>query len=214
VPGLRLVDPQPLSPEARRMLAAGISKGQIGFSPLPNVALELEDIRRLEHSTNLLDNAFLRQRFARELRDVDYTMVHLASHSQIGADPSRSFVLAFDGQLSLDELEAGIKLARFRDLGLELLTLSGCQTASGDDRAALGMAGLALKAGARSVLATLWIINDQASGQLAVEFYSQLQNPAFSKARALQAAQRSLIDDPLLSHPAYWAPFLLIGNWL
>lgn len=214
VPGLRLVDPKPLSPEARRMLAAGISKSREGFPALPNVASELDGISRLEHSTNLLDNAFLRQRFERELRDTDYTMVHLASHSQIGTDPSQSFVLAFDGQLNLDDLEDGIKVGRFRDLGLELLTLSACQTASGDDRAALGMAGLALKAGARSVLATLWVVNDQASGRLAVEFYRQLQNPSMSKAQALQAAQRSLIEDPLLGHPAYWAPFLLIGNWL
>jgi CHAT domain-containing protein len=214
VPGLRLVDPQPLSPDARRMLAAGLSKSREGFPALPKVASELESIHRLENSTNLLDGSFLRQRFAHELHEVDYTMVHLASHSKIDTDPSRSFVLAFDGQLSLDDLEASIKLARFRELGLELLTLSACQTASGDDRAALGMAGLALKAGARSVLATLWVVNDEASGQLAVEFYRQLRDPALSKARALRAAQLSLIEDPLLGHPAYWAPFLLIGNWL
>jgi CHAT domain-containing protein len=214
VPGLRLVDPRPLTPETRRTLAVGISQSREGFPPLPNVASELAGIQRLEHSTNLLDATFLRQRFARELRDVDYTVVHIASHSQFGSDPSRSFVLAYDGQLSLDDLENSIKLARFRDLGLELLALSACQTAVGDDRAALGMAGLALKAGARSVLATLWVVNDEASGQLAVAFYRQLQNETISKAGALQAAQRAMIEDPLLGHPAYWAAFLLIGNWL
>ena len=92
--------------------------------------------------------------------------------------------------------------------------LSACQTAAGDDRAALGLAGLALKAGARSALATLWFVSDEASGTLAVEFYRQLRAGAPSKARALQAAQRGMIADPLLGHPAYWAPFLLIGNWL
>jgi CHAT domain-containing protein len=214
VPGLRLVDPRPLSPEARQMLAAGMSQGRTGFASLPQVPRELSDIREVEHSTNLLNSAFSRARFASELREVNYTMVHIASHSQLGSDPSQSFVLAYDGPLSLDDLEGSIKLARFRDLGLELLTLSACQTAVGDDSAALGMAGLALKAGARSVLATLWFISDEASSQLVVEFYKQLQNPSMSKARALQAAQIKLMQDPLLGHPAYWAPFLLIGNWL
>ena len=92
--------------------------------------------------------------------------------------------------------------------------LSACQTAAGDDRAARGLAGLALKAGARSALATLWFVSDEASGLLAVEFYRQLQDGTLSKARALQAAQRSMLEDPVLAHPAYWAPFLLVGNWL
>jgi CHAT domain-containing protein len=213
-PGLRLVDPRPMGPEARRTLALGLSQSRHGFPALPNVASELEGVRRVRGGTSLLDASFLRPRFARELRDVDYGVVHIASHGEFGSDPSRSFVLAFDGRLDLDDLENSIKLARFRDPGLELLVLSACQTAVGDDRAALGLAGLALKAGARSALATLWFVSDEASGLLAVEFHRQLRGGSLSKARALQAAQRSMIDDALLGHPAYWAPFLLIGNWL
>ncbi len=214
VPGLRLVDPRPLAPDARRTLALGLSESRQGFPALPNVASELEGVRRVQGGTALLDRAFLRPRFARELRDVDYGVVHIASHGEFGGDPSRTFVLAYDGRLDLDDLENSIKLARFRDPGLELLVLSACQTAAGDDRAALGLAGLALKAGARSALATLWFISDEASGTLAVEFYRQLRGGAPSKAQALQAAQRAMLADPLLGHPAYWAPFLLIGNWL
>ena len=214
VPGLRLVDPRPLAPGAPRTLALGLSQSRQGFPALPNVASELDAVRRLQGGTSLLDGAFLRPRFARELRDVDYGVVHIASHGQFGSDPSRTFILAYDGRLDLDDLENDIKLARFRDPGLELLVLSACQTAAGDDRAALGLAGLALKAGARSAVATLWSVSDQASGPLVVDFYRQLQGGTASKARALQAAQRGLLADPLLSHPAYWAPFLLIGNWL
>ena len=150
-PGLRLVEPRPLTPEARRTLAAGLSLGHDGHPALPNVAFELEGIRRLQRGTTLLDSAFQRSRFERELRDGNYNIVHIASHSQVGRDPSQIFVLAYDGQLTLDELEASIKQTRFRKLGIELLVLSACQTAVGDDdRAALGLAGLALKAGARS----------------------------------------------------------------
>ena len=213
VPGLRLVDPRPLTPEVRRTLATGLSQSRQGFAALPYVASELEGIHRLQRGTILLDRTFLRPRFAHEMRNVNYTVVHIASHSQVGSDPSRTFVLTYDGQLTLDDLENSLKLARYQDLGIELLVLSACQTAAGDDRAALGLAGLALKAGARSALATLWFVSDEASGLLAVE-YRQLRNETLSKARALQAAQRSMLEDPVLGHPAYWAPFLLIGNWL
>ncbi len=214
VPGLRLVDPRPLTPGTSRTFAAGLSQSRQGFPSLPNVPSELEEVHQLQGGTSLLDGAFLRARFARDLRNVDYSVVHIASHGQFGSDPSQTFVLAYDGRLNLDDLENSIKLGRFRDPGLELLVLDACQTAAGDDQAALGLAGLALKAGARSALATLWSVSDQASGPLMVDFYRQLQGRTVSKARALQAAQRDMLADPLLSHPAYWAPFLLIGNWL
>lgn len=97
---------------------------------------------------------------------------------------------------------------------MELLTLSACQTAAGDDRAALGLAGVAVKAGARSALATLWFINDQATALLITEFYHQLRDPDLSKAKALQRAQLILLNDRRYQHPGYWSPFLLIGNWL
>ena len=78
----------------------------------------------------------------------------------------------------------------------------------------MGLAGVALKAGARSALATLWYINDVASGELVANFYKALQSGHQSKAQALRTAQLALAADPRFAHPAYWAPFLLIGNWL
>ena len=74
--------------------------------------------------------------------------------------------------------------------------------------------GVAVKAGARSALATLWTVNDPASALLVSEFYRGLQDPSVSKAKALQQAQLKLIQDPRYRHPGYWSPFLLIGNWL
>ena len=107
-----------------------------------------------------------------------------------------------------------MNVSRFRDEPVELLTLSACETAVGDDLAALGLAGIAVKAGARSALATLWFINDQASAVLVSEFYAQLQDPSLSKVKALQQAQLRLVQDRRYEHPIYWSPFLLIGNWL
>jgi CHAT domain-containing protein len=107
-----------------------------------------------------------------------------------------------------------MKPNRFRDQPIELLFLSACQTAMGDERAALGLGGVAVKAGARSALATLWHINDQASSLLVTEFYRQLAQPGTSKAQALRRAQLWMLTDLRYRHPGYWSPFLLIGNWL
>ena len=101
-----------------------------------------------------------------------------------------------------------------RDNPIELLTLSACQTALGDERAALGLAGVAIKTGAQSVLASLWFVNDESTTLLMQEFYRQLQKPDMTKAKALQQAQIKVATEQRFRHPAYWAAFLLIGNWL
>ena len=114
----------------------------------------------------------------------------------------------------LDKLEQDIKSGPRGESPLELLILSACETASGDDRAALGLAGVALKAGARSAVASLWYVSDKASEKLVADLYQALQSGRLSKAQALRAAQKQLLASPQFSHPAYWAPYLLIGNWL
>jgi CHAT domain-containing protein/CHASE2 domain-containing sensor protein/tetratricopeptide (TPR) repeat protein len=213
VPGFTLFDPRPIAAARARTLAAGMAEGGADFAALPAVPDELAAIRALRDTTVLLDRNFTRDRFVRTLRGNPFAVVHVASHGEVGADPSRSFVRAHDGPISIDQLEAALAATRFREEGIELLVLSACQTAAGDDRAALGLAGLAVKAGARSALASLWFVSDRASAQLVAEFYAALAR-GMGKAQALAAAQRSLIADPLLAHPAYWSPFLLIGNWL
>ena len=82
-----------------------------------------------------------------------------------------------------------------------------------DERAALGLAGLAIRAGARSALATLWRVNDRAAAKLVSEFYRQLAKPESSRAGALQAAQLEILGQSRYEHPGYWSPFLLIGSW-
>jgi CHAT domain-containing protein len=212
-PGLKLVAAEPLAATAGTALVLGISESVGGYVPLPNVPHEVAGVHSIEGGDVLLNSAFTRAAFSRELRSGKYSIVHIASHGQFGTDPSRTFVLAFDGNLTMDDLEAGIKYGPPRETPLELLILSACETASGDDRAALGLAGVALKAGARSALATLWYINDVASGTLITSFYQALRS-GLSKAQALRRAQMALAADARWAHPAYWAPFLLIGNWL
>lgn len=213
-PGLDLTDPRPLQRVDVKILAAGLTEGVQGFPPLPNVGAELEALQELYHSPPLLNQAFLITSFEQQLRDRKLSIVHIASHAKFESRVQDSFLLTFDDKMTMDLLNRYIGYFRFREEPLELLTLSACETAAGDDRAALGLAGVAIKAGARSALATLWFINDAASSELVARFYRELQNPEISKAQALQRAQLSLLKDPFYRHPAYWAPFLLLNNWL
>jgi len=213
-PGITLTDPQPLNRDKLRFLAAGLTKSVQGFPPLPYVAEEVASIEQLYKGDRLINNAFQASRLERELREGRYGVLHIATHGKFSTDVNDSFLLTFDGKLTMQTLDQLVGLFRFRQEPLELLTLSACQTGVGDDRAALGLAGVALKAGARSALATLWFINDEASAALISEFYRQLRNPSLSKAVALQRAQMKLLSDRVYEHPAYWSSFLLLNNWL
>jgi CHAT domain-containing protein len=213
-PGLKLTDPRPLPRGNTRMLALGLTEAVQGFAALPYVASEMETLQRLYNAEVLLNQRFLWPSVDKELQKKPFSIVHIASHGQFDSDVKKTFVLTFDDKLTMDRLEQTVGRLRFHEDALELLTLSACQTAAGDDRAALGLAGVAIKAGARSALATLWYIDDQASSELVAEFYRQLQNPAISRAKALQHAQLKLLSDWHSEHPGYWAPFLLLNNWL
>lgn len=213
-PGLDLTDPQPIDRAKVHLLSSGLTKAVQGFPPLPHVADELDSIHALFKGEQLIDQDFLTPRLEEELKGGHYSILHIATHGQFAPDVNQSFLLTFDARLSMTQLERLVGLFRFRREPLELLTLSACQTGSGDDRAALGLAGIAVKAGARSALATLWFINDDASSELVSEFYRQLHDASISKARALQQAQLKLLADRVYEHPAYWAAFLLLNNWL
>jgi len=213
-PGLYLTDPRPLDREHIRFLATGLTKAVQGFPALPYVAEEIDSIQSLYSGDQLLNQDFQTEKLEQELRASRYGILHIATHGKFSTDVNNSFLLTFDGKLTMSKLDQLIGLFRFRKDPLELLTLSACQTGIGDDRAALGLAGIAIKAGARSALATLWFINDEASAALVSEFYRQLRDPAVSKAVAIQRAQIKLLGDRVYEHPAYWSPFLLLNNWL
>lgn len=213
-PGLDLTDPHPLKREQTQVFAAGLTESVQGYAALPYVSTELQAVHQMYGSIPLLNQAFQTTAMEKELRENPFSIVHIASHGQFAGDVEKSFILTFDDKLTMDRLAQVVGYFRFRQTPLELLTLSACETAAGDDRAALGLAGVAIKAGARSALATLWSVNDEAASLLVTEFYHQLQNASISRATALQRAQMKLLDDPRYQHPAYWSPFLLLNNWL
>jgi CHAT domain-containing protein len=213
-PGLTLTDPRPLPRGHGQMLAVGVANAVQGFPALPYVARELRAVHQLYGGKLLLNEDFQLTRLEQTLQQEAFSMMHIASHGEFASDAAQSFVLTFDDRLTMQQLEQLIGGLQRRTTPLELLTLSGCETALGDDRAALGLAGIAIKAGARSALATLWRVQDEATALLVTEFYRHLQDPTVSRAVALQRAQLALLDHPHYKDPFFWSPFLLLNNWL
>jgi CHAT domain-containing protein len=128
-------------------------------------------------------------------------------------DAETTFLVGYDQRISIEQIDNLLR-SRGGKQPVELLTLSACQTAAGDNRSALGIAGVAVRAGVESALATLWYINDEATVPLIKEFYRQLRQPNITKAQALRNAQMKMISQINYNHPAVWSPFILIGNWL
>jgi CHAT domain-containing protein len=213
-PGLSLTDPRTLDRRNLKVFLSGLSEPVQGFPALEHVPRELEQIQALYGGEVLLDRAFQLPRVESELAGQEFSIVHVASHGEFAEDVEKSFLLTWDGRLTLGRMSEEVKRTRLRERPIELLTLSACDTAQGNERAALGLAGVAVQSGARSALGTLWSVNDAASADLMVEFYRQLKDQEVSKAAALQRAQQKLVRDPNLGHPFYWAPYLLISNWL
>jgi CHAT domain-containing protein len=214
-PSLTLTDPRPIDRGAVRLLAAGISESVQGYPALEAVTQEMAVVGGSFPGELLMNGSFSADRFEDEVTGHPFGIVHIASHGEFSADSAESYVLTYDGKISMDQLAEWVATTRFRTKHpLELLTLSACQTAAGDERAALGLAGLAVRAGARSALATLWSVHDQASAELISEFYTQLRDPKRSRADALQIAQVKVMRIHRFRHAGYWSPFVLINSWL
>lgn len=219
-PSFTLTDASRIDRQKLRVLAAGLTKESIidgqRFNPLKNVALEIEKIeQKIRNSKTLLNENFTRVSLEQELTKTGYPIIHIATHGKFGTDAKDTFlVTGNNGKLTITELDTAIRQIRNELELVELLVLTACQTAVGDDRAALGLAGVAVQAGVKSALASLWFINDAKTVELVAEFYNSY-NSGKSKAEALQMAQIKMIEaGDQSAHPAYWAAFVLVGNWL
>ncbi|MEI2579680.1 CHAT domain-containing protein [Scytonema sp. PRP1] len=127
---------------------------------------------------------------------------------------SRNEVKKYNEKLTMNQLYQIIREVH-QGKSLELLTLTACETAVGSDRDALGIAGISLQAGARSVVASLWQVDDESTAQLITQFYQELRQ-RMSRAKALQSAQKNWLQQHPgdRKHPGYWAALILLGNWL
>ena len=217
-PSLNLTNPEVLNRDRLRALALGLTEAsQIDgrrFAPLPNVEQEISQVQDvLTQSKEFIDEEFTRDRLEQELAETSYPIIHIATHGQFGSEPEDTFLVTGNNQkLTLTELDRIIRRNVPNNDPVELISLTACQTAVGDDRAALGLAGVAVQAGVNSALASLWSIGDEATPQIIQQFYASLKDSNVNKAEALRQAQIASIKQGI--HPAYWASFIIIGNWL
>ena len=215
-PSLNLVSPTTLERQKLKVLALGLSKAsQVdnrSFPPLPNVETEIASLESIfAESTNLLNDDFSRARLQQELAEASYSIVHIATHGEFSSEPEDTFLITGKNEkLTINQLDRIIR-STVRNESLDLISLTACETAVGDERAALGLAGVAIQAGASSALASLWAISDGVTPVAVEDFYLGLQDANLSKAVALQKAQIALIEQDI--SPAFWSPFILIGNW-
>ncbi|NJN04778.1 MAG: CHAT domain-containing protein [Leptolyngbyaceae cyanobacterium RM1_1_2] len=216
--GLEIRNPEVLPPPQQlRVLAAGLTNPPLGvgnYSPLANVNSELDKIGAAKvPATFIRDQAFTLSKFNQVLNQANYDIVHLATHGQFGADQENTFILAANGKitiLELDQLFRGEQ--QVSDRPIQILVLSACRTAAGDDRAVLGIAGTAVRASARSAIASLWSLDDESSVLFAETLYQNLGQPGVSRAEALRRAQVALLQE--YRFPLFWAPYVLVGSWL
>ncbi|MEM6252437.1 MAG: CHAT domain-containing protein [Cyanobacteria bacterium P01_D01_bin.156] len=204
---------------------------------LPSVPVELKAISSRWRSALLEGNSFNLDTLKGERQTASYGILHLATHGEFNpGDLSKSYLHLHNEKLGLDQL----RTLGLHKPGVELITLSACQTALGSRAAELGFAGFAILTGAKTAVASLWNISDDASAGLMIEFYQQLQESQPTiKAEALRQAQLAMLRGKItvengqlklpsgnhslpaglgkdaaqdFSHPYYWAAFNLVGS--
>ena len=212
-PSLQLFEPVPTKDVPLKAITAGLTEARFGFGALQYVEQELQQIKANIPTQTLLDQEFTSNNLDRAVSSHSTSVLHIATHGQFSSEPEDTFILAWDRPISVKRLH---NVLSTRDVNqsnaLELLVLSACETAYGDKRASLGIAGVAIRAGARSTLASLWLVNDRATAELMNYFYQELKT-GVSKGEALHRAQLKLLQGKY-SHPRFWAAFILLGNWL
>jgi len=202
-----------------RIAGLGVSEAVRGFSPLPGVAQELEqlvlrgakDRDGVAEGILRLNRDFTSKAFLGVL-DEGYPVIHIASHFVFtpGTEKDSYLLLGDGGRITLADIRS-----HYDFNAVDLLTLSACNTAVGgsaNGREIEGFGALAQNRGAKGVLATLWAVSDASTGRFMVQLYRN--RATLSKAEALQQAQQSMLREGKFRHPYFWAPFVLLGNWL
>ncbi|MDJ0746177.1 MAG: CHAT domain-containing protein [Xenococcaceae cyanobacterium MO_167.B27] len=215
-PGLQLVEPRPFAGRSLKALVGALTEGVAGYDPLPSVEEEVATIEaKLPDSNVLQDASFTNENFNRQIREFSSPIVHLATHGEFGSTPEETFIITYDQKINANQLTELLR-NRTEESGspIEMLIFSACQTAEGDDLAALGLAGVAIRSGARSTIGTLWKVSDKGTANFMNLLYNELDTSNASRAEILRQSQIKALQEGEFQHPFYWSPFVLVGNWL
>jgi CHAT domain-containing protein len=239
-PSLELLEPRGLRIQDIEVIAAGRETfnnllDQIESQPdfrslrleefaninLKFVEHELTQISNLVETKTLFAEEFTVERLEQEIQSLNYPIVHIATHGRFSNFAEDTFILA-DRPLKMSQLADILNVKDpTRRHDLDLLVLSACQTAQESDRAVLGMAGIAARAGVRTIIGSFWAVDDYSTAWMMEQFYQGLKSfqnreVQVNKAQALRQAQMSMIRGdlgPNYTRPYFWAPFVLIGHW-
>ena len=235
IPAFSLTDTSYKPKPDKKVLAMGASEFK-DLPPLPGVEVELETIvPKLWSGRKIINQDFTVENLKNAHKQGGFDIIHIASHSKFSSGaPEHSFIQFGDRKLRLDQI-AKLELEL---PPVDLLVLSACETALGNEDAEFGFAGLAMQAGVKSALASLWTINDAGTVVLMSQFYQKLKSTPV-KSAALRAAQISMLKQKVFvegtkirgseikidlpastsedesqnfAHPFYWAGFTIIGN--
>lgn len=213
--GINIINDNTSGKSGSQIFLGGVSKQppefEREFVSLPKVEKELGSIKELVGSPEeiLLNEKFKKVSLSEKLKK-HYQWIHLATHAQFGDSLKNTFLLVYGEKFFLTEFQD--LLEQKEEQYPELITLSACQTATGNGRVFLGLAGTAVEFGAKSALGSLWKVDDTATSELMPTFYEALKTEGVSKSAALQQAQVQLLHNPKYQHPYYWASFILIGD--
>ena len=217
-PRLELFAPSP-STTPLKVAIGGVEISQtikgIEFSAIAQVKQELAQIAtEVQTNSPLLNDAFTQANIEQQFQQGDFSAIHWKTHGVFSSDPTATFLVAYQDSINANELQSLIRTAsRDGQKPLELLILSACETARGDSRAILGLAGLTVKTGARTAISSFWRADDRANTLLMTKFYQQLEL-GVGKAEALRQAQLYLLREEGYFAPHYWGTYVAIGNWL
>ena len=205
-------DLQPNEPPSSEVdvLAFGLTSGSVDSRPLPYVREELAKIDEIAESKNFLNQEFNLDNFVKQTEKDKYNVIHIATHGEFSGTARDTYLQAYQQKISLKELEQ-ILNQREGDSKLSLLTLSACETAVGNKRAILGLAGVAIRSNVDNVLGSLWSVSDEEMVSFTSDFYRYWIEDELTKSQALRLAQINLIKNPDF-HPAIWSSLILISS--
>lgn len=218
-PRVELFSPK-ASAQKLNIFTGGVGIPQvIQNTPFPKIEKLQEELERIAQkattSQPLLDADFTKTRIQQQLQAGNFSAIHWKTHGVFSSDPEQTYIVAYQERIQAQDLNSLIQTgSQRRTQPLELIVLSACETAQGDDRAVLGLAGIAVRTGARSVLSTLWVAKDAPNTEFMVRFYEELSKPGMTKTQAVRQAQLALLKEYGYTSPYIWATYVLVGNWL
>jgi CHAT domain-containing protein len=243
IPSFSLTDTRYQGLQGTKMLGMGITQSTGGQSPLPSVAVEVPTLTsKIWQGTGYLDQQSTIEQFKTLTQQERFSIIHLATHASF--NPGRvnqSYIQFWNERLTLPQLRSiSLNQKWTAAPNVEMLVLSACQSALGNNEAELGFTGLAVQSGVKTAVGSLWSVSDEGSLGLMSEFYRSLRTAPI-RAAALREAQLGLlkgqvkaVDGQLqlrdgtkvalpdgtaqqknqsFAHPYYWSAFTMVGNW-